>query len=216
MAGYWKGSATQQDSNRTFDAVALIDAEGNAQWVLTRGSLLSDDGFVVSANVCCAAQFADAVTGKELGETRTRDGNIDATVDGSVLGGELRFHDEDYRFTLNASSDYNSSTSLAQLAGVYTRRDNTILGENVTLTMTIEADGRLTGSSRTAACSTAAHRFQTPRTTWCSCRSTWRTAVAGAARSNGTALTRDSACCSRATRFSTTASSAQPGSGRRA
>ena len=146
MAGYWKGSATQQDSNRTFDAVALIDAEGNAQWVLMRGSLLSDDGFVVSANVCCAAQFADAVTGKELGETRTRDGNIDVTVDGSVLGGELRFHDEDYRFTLNAASDYNSSTSLAQLAGVYTRRDNTILGENVTLTMTIEADGRLTGS----------------------------------------------------------------------
>ena len=146
MAGYWKGTATEQSSNRAFDAVALIDAAGNAQWVLTRAGLLSDDSFVVSANVCCGAQFADDVTGKELGETRTRDGNIDVTVDGSVLSGELRFHDEDYRFTLNAASDYNSSISLAQLAGVYTRRDNTILGENVTLTVTIEADGRLTGS----------------------------------------------------------------------
>ena len=146
MAGHWKGTATQQDSNRTFDAVALIDAEGNAQWLLTRGALLDDDGFVVSANVCCEAQFEDAVTGKELGETRTRDGNIDAAVAGGVLSGELRFHDEDYRFTLNASSDYNRSISLAELAGVYTRRDDTIFGEEVTLTVTIESSGQLTGS----------------------------------------------------------------------
>jgi hypothetical protein len=146
MAGYWKGTAIQQDSDRTFDAVALIDADGNAQWLLTRGGLLADDGFVVSANVCCEAQFEDTVTGKELGETRTRDGSLQAEVDGSALSGELRFHDEDYRFTLSPSSDYNRSVSLAQLAGVYTRSDDTIFGEEVTLTVTIEADGRLTGS----------------------------------------------------------------------
>jgi hypothetical protein len=146
MAGYWKGTATEQDSDRTFDAVALIDADGNAQWLLTRGGLLDDDGFVVSANVCCEPQFEDAVTGKELGETRTRDGSLQAEVDGSALSGELQFHDEEYRFTLSPSSDYNRSVSLAQLAGVYTRRDDTIFGEEVTLTVTIEADGRLTGS----------------------------------------------------------------------
>jgi hypothetical protein len=146
MAGYWKGTATEQSSNRAFDAVALIDAAGNAQWVLTRAGLLSDDSFVVSANVCCGAQFADDVTGKELGETRTRDGDIELSVNGSALSGKLRFHDEDYRFTLNASPDYSRSIALATLAGVYTLRENTLLGEEVTLTMTIEADGRLNGS----------------------------------------------------------------------
>jgi hypothetical protein len=146
MAGYWKGTATQQGSDRTFDAVALIEAGGNAQWLLTRGGLLADDGFVVSANVCCEAQFEDTVTGKELGETRTRDGSLQAGVAGSALSGELQFHDEEYQFTLSPSSDYNRSVSLAQLAGVYTQRDQTIFGEEVTLTVTIEADGRLTGS----------------------------------------------------------------------
>jgi hypothetical protein len=47
---------------------------------------------------------------------------------------------------LNASSDYNRGISLAELAGVYTRRDNTIFGEEVTLTVTIESNGQLTGS----------------------------------------------------------------------
>src|SRR4030095_7896236 len=52
MAGYWKGTATNEDRNRTYDAVALIDAEGNAQWLLTRQGILDEDGFVVFANVC--------------------------------------------------------------------------------------------------------------------------------------------------------------------
>ena len=145
MAGYWKGTATQQDSNRTFDTVALIDAEGNAQWVLLRSGILEDDGFVVFANVCCESTFEDDAIGKELAETRTRDASIQAEVTGSVLSGELRFHDDDYSFLLNASPDYNRSVSLATLAGVYTRTTNTIFGEEVTLTLTIDPDGRLTG-----------------------------------------------------------------------
>lgn len=146
MSGYWKGTATEQGSGLTFDAVALIDAAGNAQWLLTRGGLFDNDGFVVSANVCCEAQFEDDATGKNLGETGTRDASVTVEVDGSVLSGELQFRREQYRFSLNASSDFNRGLSLAQLAGVYTRRDDTIFGEEVTLTMTIESNGRLTGS----------------------------------------------------------------------
>jgi hypothetical protein len=146
MAGYWKGTATEQDSGRTFDAVALVDAEGNAQWQLTRGGLFSDDGFVVFANVCCEAQFADDATGKNLGETNTRDASVTVEVANNVLSGELQFRREQYRFALNASSDYNRALALADLAGVYTRRDDTIFGEEVTLTMTIESNGQLTGS----------------------------------------------------------------------
>ena len=70
MAGYWKGTATEEGSNRSYEAVALIDADGNAQWLLTRTGLLEDDGFVVSANVCCESEFEDDATGKELGETQ--------------------------------------------------------------------------------------------------------------------------------------------------
>ena len=147
MAGYWKGTAIEQDSNRAFDAVALIDAQGNAQWLLMRAGLFDDDdGFVLFGNVCCESQFEDDVTGKDLGETRTRDARIDARVEGSVLSGELEFHDDDYSFTLNASSDYGRSISLAALAGVYTRRTSSIFGEEVTLTVTIDPDGRMTGS----------------------------------------------------------------------
>jgi hypothetical protein len=146
MAGYWQGTATEQDSGRRFDAVALIDAAGNAQWLLTRGDLFGNDGFVVAANVCCEAQFDDAATGKNLGETSTRDASITVAASSNVLSGELQFRDEEYRFSLNASSDYNRGISLAELAGVYTRRDNTIFGEEVTLTVTIESNGQLTGS----------------------------------------------------------------------
>ena len=147
MAGYWKGTATNEDSNRTFDAVALIDADGNAQWLFTRGDLFNDDdGFVVFANVCCETQFAANVTGKELGETKTHDGSIETSISGTTLGGELRFRGDQYGFTLNRSSDYDRSVSLAALAGVYTRNESTLLGEEVTLTMTIAADGGMTGS----------------------------------------------------------------------
>ena len=146
MAGYWKGTATEQDSGRTFDAVALIDAEGNAQWLLTRDGLFNNDGFVVAANVCCEAQFDDDATGKNLGETNTRDARVTVEVAANVLSGELQFRREDYRFSLDPSADYNRGISLAALAGVYTRRDDTIFGEEVTLTVTIESNGQLTGS----------------------------------------------------------------------
>jgi hypothetical protein len=166
MAGYWKGTATEQDSGRTFDAVALIDAEGNAQWLLTRGALFGNDGFVVTTNVCCEAQFEDDATGKNLGETSTRDASVSVAVDGAAISGELQFRGDRYRFTLNAAPDYNRSLSLADLAGVYTRRDDTIFGEEVTLTLTIEANGSLTGSysngcvfNGTAAIPDAAHNM---------------------------------------------------------
>lgn len=146
MAGYWKGTAIEQDSDRRFDAVALIDAQGNAQWLLTREGILDDDGFVLFGNVCCGSQFADAVTGKELGETRSRNGSAQAEVDGAVLSGELQFDSEDYSFTLNRSADYDRAVSLATLAGVYTRRTSSIFGEEVTLTVTIDANGQLSGS----------------------------------------------------------------------
>lgn len=146
MAGYWKGTAIEEDSDRQFEAVALIDAEGNAQWLLARDGVLDDHSFVLFGNVCCEAQFDDDVTGKELGETRTRDSSIEAQVEGGVLSGELRFDRDDYRFTLNASPDFGRAVSLATLAGVYTRRESSIFGEEVTLTVTIDANGQLTGS----------------------------------------------------------------------
>lgn len=146
MAGYWKGTATEKGSGRVFDTVALIDAQGNAQWLLLRAGLVQDDGFAVFGNVCCEARFEDDVTGKELSETNTRDASIQVEVNGSVLSGALEFHRDEYQFTLNASADYNRSVSLAALAGVYTRSTSSIFGEEVTLTLTIDANGQLTGS----------------------------------------------------------------------
>lgn len=146
MAGYWKGTATEQRSGRVFDTVALIDAQGNAQWLLLRAGLLQDDGFALFGNVCCESQFADDVTGKELAQTNTREASIQAETNGNVLSGELQFRRDEYAFALNASADYNRSVSLAALAGVYTRSTSSILGEEVTLTVTIDANGKLNGS----------------------------------------------------------------------
>jgi hypothetical protein len=146
MAGYWKGTAINEDSNRTYDAVALIDAQGNAQWLLTRQGVLEEDGFVLFGNVCCEASFDDNVTAKELGETRTRNASIEVAATGGALRGGLRFNGDDYSFTLPPSADYNRAVSLAALAGVYTQRESTLLGEEVTLTVTIDANGRLSGS----------------------------------------------------------------------
>jgi hypothetical protein len=146
MAGYWKGTATNEDSHRTYDAVALIDAQGNAQWLLTRQGVFEQEGFVLFGNVCCESSFDDDVTAKEIGETRTRDASVEVEADGGALQGQLRFKDDDYSFTLPPSADYNRAISLADLAGVYTQRQSTLFGEEVTLTVTIEAGGRLTGS----------------------------------------------------------------------
>ena len=146
MAGYWKGTATEEDSDRTFDAVALIDAEGNAQWLLTRDGILDHDGFVLFTNVCCESRFQDKVTAKQLADTRTRDADLDVALDGGSLNGALKFDRDNYSFNLSPSADYNRALSLATLAGTYSRRDNSIFGEEVTLTVTIEASGRLNGS----------------------------------------------------------------------
>jgi hypothetical protein len=146
MAGYWKGTATEEDSDRTYDAVALVDADGNAQWLLTRTGLFGSENFVISANVCCEAEFDDEATGRVLGETRTHDARIDAEVANTELSGELRLRGEEYQFTLNRSADYDRSVSLATLAGTYTQSTRTIFGEEVTLTVTIDASGQLNGS----------------------------------------------------------------------
>jgi hypothetical protein len=166
MAGYWKGTAIEEDSDRRFDAVALIDAQGNAQWLLMREGILDDAGFVVFGNVCCESRFEDKVTAKKLGETRTRDANVAVDLDGGALKGQLKFDGDNYGFALNPSADYNQAISLATLAGVYSRRQSTIFGEEVTLTVTIEANGRLTGSysngcvfSGTASIPDAAHNM---------------------------------------------------------
>jgi len=63
-----------------------------------------------------------------------------------TLAGELRFGGDDYTFTLSPSADYNRAVSLAALAGVYTDTTSTLFGEEVNLTVTIDADGRLNGS----------------------------------------------------------------------
>ena len=146
MAGYWQGTAINEDRNRNYDAVALIDAEGNAQLLLTRQGILDDDGFVLFANVCCESHFEANVTAKELGETRTRDASIQVGTHEGALAGELRFGGDDYTFTLSPSADYNRAVSLAALAGVYTDTTSTLFGEEVNLTVTIDADGRLNGS----------------------------------------------------------------------
>jgi hypothetical protein len=123
----------------------LIDVQGEAQWLLQREDR-DDEGFVLAGNVCCNSSFADDMTSKELGETRTREARLEAALVDGVLSGELEFDEDTYRFSLSPSADYDRSVTMQSLAGVYTRSTRTLFGEQTTLTLTIDPSGQLSGS----------------------------------------------------------------------
>lgn len=154
MAGYWRGTAIDDDTERTWTAVALIAPSGEAQWIIVRNPEededddddASDDGFVLHGDVCCEAELDMNIAAKELGDTRARDARLRVELDGGALRGEIDFQRNDFEFTLNPSSGFDQPLTLAELAGVYTRSTVTLLGSQITMTVTIDANGQLSGS----------------------------------------------------------------------
>jgi hypothetical protein len=138
MAGYWTGSATAQD--RSEDAVALINEAGDAQLMIL--SSRDDRQFVLFGNVCCEATFDDDVAGRRFHDDRNQPASVKVTRDGDALSGEIEFRGDNYTLQLSAAPDYTHSLTLQELSGTYSRSSFFF----TTLTLTIDADGRLTGS----------------------------------------------------------------------
>jgi hypothetical protein len=140
MAGYWTGRATGQDSNRSQDAVALINEAGDAQLMVL--SSQDDRQFVLFGNVCCEATFDDDVAGRRFRDGRNQSASVKVTRDGDALSGELEFRGDNYTLQLSAAPDYTQTLTLQELSGTYTRSRFF----STSLSMTIDAEGRLTGS----------------------------------------------------------------------
>jgi hypothetical protein len=143
MAGYWTGRASRtdsEDSQGPQDAVALINRAGDAQLMLL--SSRDDRQFVLFGNVCCDAQFDDDVAGRRFRDDRNEAASVEIERSGDSLDGEVEFRGDSYTLQLSAAPDYEQAVTLPQLAGTYTRASLFMTA----LTMTIESDGRLTGS----------------------------------------------------------------------
>lgn len=152
MAGYWLGSAIERDSERPRDAVALIDQGGEAQLMVLAADGEEDDDdddddrrdFVLHGNLCCAASFDDDIAGKRFSDHRNEDGKVEIALVGGSLDGEIEFRKNRYTVHLAPSADYGRSLTLQDLAGVYTQ-SRLLFG--TTMTLTIDVNGRLTGSN---------------------------------------------------------------------
>jgi hypothetical protein len=143
MAGYWTGRASRdnsEDSEDRQDAVALIDRAGDAQLMLL--SSRDDRQFVLFGNVCCDEEFDDDVAGRRFRDDRNEAASVRIERSGDSLQGEVEFRDHRYTLQLSAAPDYEQAVTLPELAGTYTRSRFFL----ATLSLTIESDGRLTGS----------------------------------------------------------------------
>jgi hypothetical protein len=144
LAGYWKGRVTDEDSGRERNGVALVDLSGDLQL------LVLEDGqnpeFVLHGTLCCEPKADGKVDAHRYLETR--DNNVDLEMESSNrrLTGKFKFRGRDYEFNLSPDDVYREGLTLQSLAGVYTRTTNQRLGPPLTLTLTINANGTVSGS----------------------------------------------------------------------
>jgi hypothetical protein len=133
----------ETDGNPVHEAVALIDHQGETQFlVLAADNGSEDPQFVLHGNLCCdTSSDTDELGGRRFLSNRNEEAELKAQRAGNQLSGTLEFRRRDYQFNLAFSSEYTSGLTLQALAGVYTQT----LGSS-TLTLTIDPSGQITGS----------------------------------------------------------------------
>lgn len=100
--------------------------------------------FVLYGNLCCAASFDDDVAAKRFSDHRNDAGNVEIALAGGSLVGEIEFRKHEYTVRLTPSAEFSRRLTLQDLVGVYTQSQSMF---QTTMTLTIDANGRLTGSS---------------------------------------------------------------------
>lgn len=105
-----------------------------------------DPEFVLHGNICCAPRAEQELGGHRYLDTREHDAEIDAERANDSLQGAFEFRRRDYEFTLDALPAYDQALTLPSLAGVYTRSVDRGPGSPWSMTLTIDANGALTGS----------------------------------------------------------------------
>lgn len=126
------------------DGIALVDLSGDLQL------LVLEDGespqFVLHGNLCCESRVDGRVDGHRYLDTRERNADLEVVLSGGRLTGKFNFRDRDYEFSLSPDNVYREALTLQSLAGVYTRTTNQPFGPPTTLTLTVGANGTVTGS----------------------------------------------------------------------
>jgi hypothetical protein len=144
LAGFWKGRVVDQRSGNEREGVALVDLSG--EWQLL---VLEDDEepqFVLHGNLCCESRINGEVRGRRYLDMRESDARIEVDASAGSLRGTFEFRGREYDFDLAPDDAYAQPLTLESLAGVYTRATNPSFDPASTLTLTIDADGALSGS----------------------------------------------------------------------
>ena len=141
--GVWKGTITSTTTGQSASVVALTGKDGHSVWMTTDGRVwsgqvpMTGDHFnaTFSGHMYEGAHFPD---GTNHGTTSMMvDQHSTATTSGRYAGsGDAGI------FNMSLSPMWNRPASLGSVAGVYTRTTS----NGYTMTMTIGANGQLTGS----------------------------------------------------------------------
>jgi hypothetical protein len=146
MAGYWLGTLTAK-SGSVYGARAFVTGAGDMHFVVTNATALTAASeFVVYGNVCCTVSVNADLRSKRFFTERENDARFRASVQGSVLSGDLKIRGDDYDFALDRAARYAETLTLQDLAGTYTRTTPAILGRSSTYTVTVDPNGTFTGS----------------------------------------------------------------------
>ena len=134
----------EADGGRSRTGIAFVDASGDMHLMVLRDDEESE--FVLHGTICCAPRAEQKLGGHRYLETREHDADIDAQRAEDGLRGEFEFRRGDYEFTLLPEAAYDRPLSLSSLAGVYSRSVDRGPGPPWSLSLTIAADGTITGS----------------------------------------------------------------------
>jgi hypothetical protein len=148
LAGYWRGTATPADTQRTRAAEALVDSDGDLQLMVLHPTDLPDanPSFVLHGNICCEDHYEDRLVGTRYLDSRDSASQMRASLENGALVGRFEFRQQRWNFSLARSPAYDAPLSMALVAGVYSQTETSVFGVSSTLTLAVDAQGLVTGS----------------------------------------------------------------------
>jgi hypothetical protein len=114
--------------------------------VTKAGGLTASPELVVYGNVCCESKVDLDLQSMHYLSERVSNARFNAELKDGVLSGKVKVRGDDFDFSLEHLTRYEESVTLAQLAGTYTRTITVLIGPSSTYTVTLDANGQLTGS----------------------------------------------------------------------
>lgn len=145
IAGYWSGTVKPKGGSQLAGR-AMIAANGDAQIIIMGASgLAASPEVVIYGNVCCESKLDLELPSKRYLNDRESSAKVQLERK-EQLAGKIKIRADEYDVSLDRLARYDESVTLADLAGTYSRTITVFLGPSSTYTMTLDPNGRLTGS----------------------------------------------------------------------